>query len=56
MTPKFHEEWRTLDPEAPAPESTARFYDNRADAVDDEFRFPWRIAQKRLVSYWEDDQ
>ena len=54
VTPKFHEEWRTIDPANSA--LVAHHYDNYDDAAADTKRNPWRIAQKRLVSSWEADQ
>lgn len=54
MTPKFREEWRTIDPYDSG--SVARQYGNRAEARDDTERFPYRVVQKRLVSGWEADQ
>ena len=54
MTPKFHEEWRTIDPYSH--ERVARHYDNRDDAHADAKRHPFRAVQQRLVSDWEADQ
>lgn len=54
MTPKFHEEWRTIDPYDSA--SVARKYGNRDEALDDTERFPHRVVQHRLVSDWRADQ
>lgn len=54
MTPKFREEWRTIDPYDSG--SVARQYGNRAEARDDTERFPHRVVQQRFVSDWEDDQ
>ena len=54
MTPKFHEEWRTIDPSNHL--VAAHHYDNHADARADAKRSPWRIVQKRRVSEWEADQ
>ena len=50
MTPKFHEEWRTINPRNRL--AAAHHYDNHADAHADAERSPWRIVQKRLVSDW----
>ena len=50
MTPKFHEEWRTINPRNRL--AAAHHYDNHADARADAERSPWRIVQKRLVSDW----
>ena len=54
MTPKFHEEWRTIDPANSG--LVAHHHDNPDDAHADVKRNPWRIVQKRLVSDWEADQ